>query len=69
MDDKERLIGLIVAPIAAAIAIMVTGALIGNDPAARLADGAVNTRHVNPSLYPRSGRCCWWWRCSCSCSP
>jgi hypothetical protein len=55
MDDKERLIGLIVAPIAAAIAITVTGALIGNDPAARLADGAVNTRHVNPSLYAEVG--------------
>jgi hypothetical protein len=49
--DKERLIGLIAAPIAAAIAILVVGALIANDPAALLANGAVNKSHVNPSLY------------------
>lgn len=50
-DDKERLIGLLLAPVAALIALIVTGSLIGNDPKARLANGAVNLKHVNPSLY------------------
>lgn len=50
-DDKERLIGLIAAPLAAAIGILVTGALISNDPAARLKNGQINIHHVNPSVY------------------
>ena len=50
-DDKERLIGLIAAPLAATIGILVIGALIANDPAALLKDGQVNKLHVSVSLY------------------
>jgi hypothetical protein len=50
-NDKERLLGLIAAPLAAAIGILIIAALISNDPAARLADGALNKSHVNVSLY------------------
>lgn len=50
-DDKERLIGLIAAPFAAAIGILVISALIVNDPPAHLKDGLVDTRHVSLSLY------------------
>lgn len=50
-DDKERMIGLIGAPIAALISLIVAGSLIGNDPRARLANGQINTLHVNPTLY------------------
>jgi hypothetical protein len=54
-DDKERLIGLILAPIAAAIALLITGSLISNDPKAHLANGAINKAHVNPSQYLELG--------------
>jgi len=50
-DDKERLIGLIAAPIAAAVGLLVIGALIANDPAALLRNGHVNKLHVSVSLY------------------
>jgi|SRR5579872_329989 len=50
-DDKERLIGLIAAPFAAAIAILVVGALVSHDPTALLKDGQVNKLHVGVSLY------------------
>jgi len=50
-NDKERLIGLLAAPIAAAIGILVIGSLIVNDPPARLKNGHVNTLHVSLSLY------------------
>jgi hypothetical protein len=50
-DDKERLIGLIAAPIAAAIGILVISALISNDPSALLKNGQVNRLHVSVSLY------------------
>jgi len=50
-DDKERLIGLMAAPFAAVIGIMVTSALVTHDPAALLKSGAPNPRHVNPSVY------------------
>jgi len=50
-DDKERLIGLIAAPVAAVIGLLVTGTLIARDPAATLAGGAPNPRHVSVSLY------------------
>ena len=44
-DDKERLIGLIAAPLAGMIAVIVTSSLIANDP-------KVGTKaHVDPSLY------------------
>jgi hypothetical protein len=48
-DDKERLIGLLAAPVAGMIAVIVTGSLIGNDP--KLPD----PRHVNPSTYLEVG--------------
>ncbi|MGO9028941.1 MAG: hypothetical protein ACLQOZ_09990 [Acidimicrobiales bacterium] len=54
-DDKERLVGLIMAPLAAGIGLLVTGSLINNDPKALLANGAVNLKHVNPSLYLEFG--------------
>ncbi len=50
-DDKERLIGLIAAPLAAGIGMLVISALVTNDPAARLKDGRLNSLHVNPAIY------------------
>ncbi len=50
-NDKERLIGLVAAPLAAAIGILVISALIDNDPPARLTSGRVDTLHVSLSLY------------------
>jgi hypothetical protein len=50
-DDKERTLGLIAAPLAAAIGILIISALISNDPSALLKDGAANPRHVSVSLY------------------
>lgn len=49
--DKERLVGLIAAPIAAAISFVVGAALVANDPAAHLKGGALNPHHVSVSLY------------------
>ena len=43
------------APFAAAIAILVVGALITNDPPARLGNGQLNSLHVSLSLYPDLG--------------
>jgi hypothetical protein len=50
-DDKERLIGLIAAPWAAAIGILVGSDLVAHDPAARLRNGLVNPLHVSVGLY------------------
>jgi len=50
-NDKERLVGLLAAPFAAAISLLVYGALVANDPAASLKDGIANSKHVPPSLY------------------
>jgi hypothetical protein len=50
-DDKERFIGLLAAPVAGMIGILVTSSLIANDPKALTATGQVNKRHVNPSQY------------------
>lgn len=50
-DDKERLIGLLAAPFAAAIGLLVTAALISHNPPARLADGQPNKLHANVSIY------------------
>ena len=50
-NDKERLIGLVAAPLAAAIGILVISALIVNDPPARLKNGQIDTLHVSLSLY------------------
>ena len=54
-DDKERLIGLLAAPIAAAIGLLVSASLIANDPKSLLSNGQVNKAHVNPSLYAELG--------------
>lgn len=54
-DDKERLVGLIAAPLAGMIGLVVTGNLIANDPKAVLANGEINKLHVNPSLYLELG--------------
>ena len=50
-DDKERLVGLLAAPFAAAIALLLYGALSANDPPAYLKDGLANSKHVSLSLY------------------
>lgn len=50
-DDKERLIGLLAAPFAAGIGMLVISALITNDPPARLKNGRLDSLHVDPSLY------------------
>ena len=42
-DDKERLIGLLAAPVSAAIGVIVTSALISNDP--------TGSRHVAVGVY------------------
>ncbi len=49
--DKERLLGLLAAPFAAAIGILVITALIDHDPAAHLKNGQLNKLHVSLSLY------------------
>jgi hypothetical protein len=54
-DDKERLIGLLAAPFAAGIGLLVTASLIANDPKSLLADGQINRLHVSPSLYTELG--------------
>jgi hypothetical protein len=54
-DDKERLIGLLAAPIAVIIALSVTVAKIDNDPKSLLANGQINHAHVNPSVYTEVG--------------
>ena len=43
-DDKERLTGLLLAPVAGAIGLIVIGSLISNDP-------KTGPRHVDVSLY------------------
>jgi hypothetical protein len=50
-DDKERAIGLVAAPLAAAIGFLVIHTLVANDPAQHLKNGALNRLYVNPSLY------------------
>jgi hypothetical protein len=50
-DDKERLIGLLLAPVAAALGLIIIGTLINNDPSQFLTNGTVNPRHVNVSTY------------------
>jgi hypothetical protein len=50
-DDKERLTGLLLAPVAGAIGLIVISSLITNDPATYLKNGTLNPRHVNVSLY------------------
>ncbi len=54
-SDKERLIGLLIAPVAAALVFLVTSVLVHNDPSALLSNGLPNPRHVNPTDYTRLG--------------
>lgn len=54
-DDKERLIGLLAAPVAAAIVFLVMATLVHNDPSAQLSNGLPNPHHVNPNIYTELG--------------
>lgn len=49
--DKERLIGLVTAPIGALIAFLVIHADIDNDPVQYLKSGATNPKYTSVSLY------------------
>jgi hypothetical protein len=51
MTDKERAIGLVTAPVAAAIAFLVYDRLINDNPLAHLKGGKLNPHHVNPTVY------------------
>ena len=50
-DDKERMIGLLAAPVAALIGLLIVSADISHDPAATFANGTKNAAHVSHSLY------------------
>jgi hypothetical protein len=50
-SDKERLTGLLLAPVAGALGLIIIGTLINNDPSQFLANGTVNPRHVSVSTY------------------
>jgi hypothetical protein len=50
-DDRERAIGLVAAPLAAAISFLIIASRIDNDPAAYLKSGKPNSLHVSVSLY------------------
>jgi hypothetical protein len=50
-DDTERLLGLVAAPMAAALGILIINLLISHDPAQYLKGGLVNPQHVSVSLY------------------
>lgn len=50
-DDRERTIGLVVAPIAAALSFILVNADITNDPAQHLKSGALNPKYTPVSTY------------------
>jgi hypothetical protein len=50
-DDKERLVGLLAAPLAGAIGLVVISALISSDPSSLLKDGKANPHHVSVTVY------------------
>jgi hypothetical protein len=54
-NDKERIIGLVAAPIAAAIVFVVMATLVHNDPSKYLANGTLNPHYTNPNLYTELG--------------
>jgi uncharacterized membrane protein len=54
-NDKERLIGLLAAPVAAAIGLLITASLVANDPKAHYANGQIDKLHTNPSTYVAFG--------------
>jgi hypothetical protein len=51
MDDKERGIGLLAAPLAAAIGFLVIHTLVANDPVQYEKNGSLNPHYVNTSTY------------------
>jgi len=54
-NDKERLIGLLAAPVAAVIVFVVMSTLVHNDPSALLSNGLPNPHHKNPAVYTELG--------------
>ena len=50
-NDKERMIGLVVAPIAALLSFILTNADIRNDPTQYLKGGALNPKYTPVSTY------------------
>ncbi len=54
-NDKERLIGLLAAPVAAGIGLLTMTALINNDPKALYSNGQINPHHVNPHTFVEFG--------------
>jgi hypothetical protein len=51
ISDRERIIGLVCAPVAAAVAFFIINADIANDPAQYLSSGAPNPKFTSISLY------------------
>ncbi len=49
--DKERLVGLLGAPLGGIIGLLIINDLINHDPSATTSTGAVNKLHVSISLY------------------
>ena len=50
-DDKERFLGLVAAPLAAAIGFFISNYQIEHDPPAYLKDGLANPLHANVATY------------------
>lgn len=50
-DDKERAVGLLGAPLAALVSMLVIGALVSTDPPAHLKNGRPNPQYVSVALY------------------
>jgi len=50
-DDRERLIGLFGAPLAAVVSFLVIGNQLANDPPAPTRAGQHNKLHVSPAVY------------------
>ncbi|MGH9046518.1 MAG: hypothetical protein ACRDVW_04305 [Acidimicrobiales bacterium] len=50
-DDRERFLGLVAAPLAAAIGFLIANYLIEHDPAAHLKNGLANPAHGNVTTY------------------
>jgi hypothetical protein len=55
LNDRERLIGFVAAPIAALIGLLIIDANINHDPAQFLSSGAVNPKYTSISLYHELG--------------
>jgi hypothetical protein len=50
-DDRERFLGLVAAPLAAAIGFLIANYLIDHDPAATLSNGQPNPAHASVATY------------------